>query len=353
MAKHKPIRIGDTVPLQQINPASEEIDGKVYVSATGKVLGRTSAGDGPHEEIDISSLGGGDSLGTGFTSGGGNGSIPDGTDAALDGDFNFTNSEGQVGYSSAFWNPASGNPETGFGTLAGAYNASFIEAYVNYIQKTFNVNLFRDSDDTFALLKIEPGSINFSGGNPSDQFGFVAALGGMAFSATSQIEFSAPSAIFSGALNMQTTSGAFIPPRLNQAEIDALTPLDGWTVFNTDLVELVTYRELFLKWVGSSVRYLTYSGLLSQSGTSYPTIIEFENTYRETITLQYVGAGEYKIHCDAKIFTAGRTDIIIGTNAYSDSFGRAIADNDVTIYSPNGDGRLDNTLIEVRTYLIA
>lgn len=59
MAKHKPIRIGDTVPLQQINPASEEIDAKVYVSATGKVLGRTSAGDGPHEEIDISSIGGG------------------------------------------------------------------------------------------------------------------------------------------------------------------------------------------------------------------------------------------------------------------------------------------------------
>lgn len=32
MAAHKPVRIGDTVPLQQINPATETIDGKLDVS---------------------------------------------------------------------------------------------------------------------------------------------------------------------------------------------------------------------------------------------------------------------------------------------------------------------------------
>ena len=59
MAKFKPIRIGDTVPLQQIQPATEEVDGKLYVSQSGVVLGRASAGDGPHEEILFGDLPGG------------------------------------------------------------------------------------------------------------------------------------------------------------------------------------------------------------------------------------------------------------------------------------------------------
>ena len=59
MAQFKPVRIGDTVPLQQINPATEEIDGKIYVSQSGVVLGRVSSGDGPHEEILLGDLPGG------------------------------------------------------------------------------------------------------------------------------------------------------------------------------------------------------------------------------------------------------------------------------------------------------
>ena len=59
MAKFKPIRIGDTVPLQQIQPATEEVDGKLYVSQSGVVLGRASTGDGPHEEILFEDLPGG------------------------------------------------------------------------------------------------------------------------------------------------------------------------------------------------------------------------------------------------------------------------------------------------------
>lgn len=59
MAQFKPIRIGDTVPLQQINPATEEIEGKIYVSQSGVVLGRATSGDGPHEEIPFGDLPGG------------------------------------------------------------------------------------------------------------------------------------------------------------------------------------------------------------------------------------------------------------------------------------------------------
>lgn len=59
MAQHKPIRIGDTVPLQQINPATEEIDGKIYCTTNNIVLGRLTAGAGQHEEIDMGDLPGG------------------------------------------------------------------------------------------------------------------------------------------------------------------------------------------------------------------------------------------------------------------------------------------------------
>ena len=59
MAKYKPMRIGDTHPEQQINPATEEIDGRIYVSQTGVVLGRSSAGDGGHEEIPFADIPGG------------------------------------------------------------------------------------------------------------------------------------------------------------------------------------------------------------------------------------------------------------------------------------------------------
>lgn len=59
MAQFKPVRIGDTVPLQQINPDTEEINGKIYVSQSGVVLGRSTTGAGPHEEILFGDLPGG------------------------------------------------------------------------------------------------------------------------------------------------------------------------------------------------------------------------------------------------------------------------------------------------------
>lgn len=56
MAQHKPIRVGDSTILQQIDPATEEIDGKIYCSTNNIVLGRLTSGAGAHEEIDISDL---------------------------------------------------------------------------------------------------------------------------------------------------------------------------------------------------------------------------------------------------------------------------------------------------------
>lgn len=59
MAAYKPIRIGDSVPLQQINPSTETIDGLIQVTQTGVVLGRSSTGAGGHEEILFADLPGG------------------------------------------------------------------------------------------------------------------------------------------------------------------------------------------------------------------------------------------------------------------------------------------------------
>jgi hypothetical protein len=93
-----------------IDPTSDTLDVKINVSGPNKILWRTDSGEGGHQEgtigglaaettpaaghlllaevlgvlkkIDVGDLpggGAGDSLGTGFTAGGGSGTIPDGT----------------------------------------------------------------------------------------------------------------------------------------------------------------------------------------------------------------------------------------------------------------------------------
>lgn len=119
MATHIPLVIGSTVPIAQL-PDGDTLSAPITVTEGDVILGRLSSGGGGHEEISPSLLtedttlsgsdavlgwnsdgqlrkykvgafggggGGGDSLGTGFTSGGGSGTIPDGTVVTLDGDF--------------------------------------------------------------------------------------------------------------------------------------------------------------------------------------------------------------------------------------------------------------------------
>ena len=44
-----------------------------------------------------------------------------------------------------------------------------------------------------------------------------------------------------GGFDMQSTTGAFIPPRLTSTERDALSPSEGWTIYNTTIHKLQVY----------------------------------------------------------------------------------------------------------------
>lgn len=161
MAKFRPLRIGDETHAQRINPATEEIDGKIYVSQPGVVLGRVSSGDGPHEEILFDDLPGGPGGpgGASYTEVtysemqaliASNGLTPGGwyliTDAnGTDLGFltnavteNTINVSGVGGYLNADFQAVgdySGAPET-FGTQLGIWRTSFEEVTIDYLNLT-------------------------------------------------------------------------------------------------------------------------------------------------------------------------------------------------------------------------
>ncbi len=117
MAKRRPYTTNPTTGAQEWLPSADALDAKINVSGPNKILGRTTTGEGGHEELTIAGLpaettpasgdlllievagvlskldianlpaGGSDSLGTGFTSGGGSGTIPDGTVADFEDGF--------------------------------------------------------------------------------------------------------------------------------------------------------------------------------------------------------------------------------------------------------------------------
>jgi hypothetical protein len=55
MAKRKPLVIGASIPIEAIQ-SGDTLDTPIHVSGPGKVLGRVTAGDGGHEEIDLFDL---------------------------------------------------------------------------------------------------------------------------------------------------------------------------------------------------------------------------------------------------------------------------------------------------------
>lgn len=224
MAKHKPLRANDTTMVSQI-AASEEIDGKIWVSGPDKLLGRSTSGDGPHEEITISGLtaettpasgnlllievggvlkkldvddlpgggGGGDSLGTGFTSGGGSGTIPDETVATCDGDFDIDG--GFSGFSNKLiFSPA------GIGDYAnfiGTYHTN--RNYLGCFQNIGNESEFamrgevlHQNEENSGYIDINPYSVTFASKIESTEvqasfFAGANASAGLNFTAVGQI----------------------------------------------------------------------------------------------------------------------------------------------------------------------
>lgn len=161
--------------------------------------------------------GGGDSLGMGFTAGGGSGDIPDGTTATILGTLDF---------------------------LGNGIASSFINIYVpttfSEAGVTFNGAAIFNDLVTFNGF----AAVSFSGGVISPTF-YASGAGG-AIGAVIDVTEDAEKIDFAvndspklsidrnGTVSMPTNAGAFVPPRLTESERDALTPSAGWTIYCTD-----------------------------------------------------------------------------------------------------------------------
>lgn len=108
--------------------------------------------------------------------------------------------------------------------------------------------------------------------------------------------------------------------------------------------------------------YKVYTALLSQSGTDAPVATVLENTLGATITWSYVAVGQY-IGTSMGTFTVNKTVIFSGsandTDVATAMYIMALLGNENTVQIGTfnqlavptaSDGKLTNTLIEIRVY---
>lgn len=104
--------------------------------------------------------------------------------------------------------------------------------------------------------------------------------------------------------------------------------------------------------------YVSYTALLTQTGTNAPTAVGMTNTIGSTYTLARTTDGVYTITADDTPFTTGKTAIFVSSNGAS-SVGRIVAAHTstsvITISTYNesfvlDDDLLNSTAIEIRVY---
>ena len=176
--------------------------------------------------------GGGDFLGTGFTSGGGSGSIPDGTSALLDGEFEID--AGFSGFTSLF-NKKAGYAQEDVGNILGFYQDPY-----NYfgsgsnlgsegefvVQGYFSSN--EGSNSTDFLMNRDGISFRSKGGGISTSF--TGTGSGLSFNRTGVGFFG----VNDNGFQMSSTTKPFYPPKMTESERDAMTVSEGATMYCTD-----------------------------------------------------------------------------------------------------------------------
>jgi sulfur carrier protein ThiS len=103
--------------------------------------------------------------------------------------------------------------------------------------------------------------------------------------------------------------------------------------------------------------YKTYKALLTQSGSSAPTAVVFENTIG-AITWARTGAGVYTATLTGA-FLAAKTAVtrvldVIEGEVTVDGYVKAVRTNDnvITVTSDATDGKLSSTLFEINTFIV-
>lgn len=114
-----------------------------------------------------------------------------------------------------------------------------------------------------------------------------------------------------------------------------------------------------------SPSYLSYQSIVSQSGGSAPTEINFVNDFAGvTLTWARTGAGTYTLTANSAVFTSGKTAVIMSNpSAFLNNFKYAVTSSTIItvqtaslsvisliLTTGNADSLLSSTLIEVRVY---
>ena len=206
--------------------------GKVAYDHVARVLYKHVTGT-TWEVLATGGGGGGDSLGTGFTSGGGSGEIPADATAEMNGDFYFKSADDGLGFGrrSGFFSPNQYGAGDAVGAYAGGvpsgtYSHFFLDPYVIFFDAEDGANFH------YMQLNAAAFSINNSGGGSfslNADF-FQAASKEVFFASVFGTTFDAND----GGFLFNSTTGAIVLPRLTEDQRDALAPGAGWTIYCTD-----------------------------------------------------------------------------------------------------------------------
>lgn len=306
-----PLRIGDDTPEQ--NFQAGEVVGPEH-GGTGKDLTDLAANVGKYPKVNAAGTGydfdtpsgggggGGDSLGTGFTAGGGSGIIPSETTATCQ-DLFVIDAGFPSGFQSQLTISPSGtdidsrfvgfwhDPAHNFGSVLDAGTDQYtVKGYFNSGTGISTSTLFRQDEDEIRLnskdvsgtknsdvvvanaqisiTKQQKGALTMDAtGVTLKTIGNTLTPGTLTLRAedvpnsvsrdiTIVSDYGTTNMVFqnsNGGFDFNTTTGALIPPRLTTAQRDALTPDEGWTIRNIDDHETQVFNSLTNSWEGLAV----------------------------------------------------------------------------------------------------
>jgi len=110
-------------------------------------------------------------------------------------------------------------------------------------------------------------------------------------------------------------------------------------------------------YVDAKLPYKVYTALISQSGTSAPTLVVLQNTLGDTITSLYNGVGNYTLQlATLNLFIYTKTFILLNSSYNSNAYLGIVRGDDnellvTSVYSgSNSNNVISDASIEIRVY---
>ena len=125
----------------------------------------------------------------------------------------------------------------------------------------------------------------------------------------------------SGSLTMSSTTGSILPPRLTIVERDALTPLNGMTIYNTDYNRLESYNSSTTFWEGRT-RTIKIDFTAQSDTIFYPIIFHdlIHSPVNFSINKENNSVGVDNELVNGMVINRGWTDGLIGYNILVERF---------------------------------